>query len=398
MVTDNINRFIFIEGTIETLAFFSKELAASYEAMGFDTWFWKMKRPLKSRHEFEKLDQKEKSILITFNFEGLSGESQFISGDKDIWSENGISVMCIMADHPVYYQKILEENRNGMGRDWKIFCVDRGHCRYMKRFYPEYNVEFLPLAGTKYADDVKEIEERDIDVLFTGNYVPLPKLMKYMTDTDQEVRDYYMAIVSELIKNSDSSLEDIVVSKLERDFEGISDEDIVDTMNEMIFVDLYIRSCMRREIICSLAEAGIKVHVVGENWDKAQCRRPENLIIHGSTDSEGCLKYMSRSKIALNVMPWFKDGAHDRIFNGMLQGCVVVSDTSKYLDEELRDDEDIKFFELSKRGSLPAMIRDILKDHEQMHKIAQNGYERALNEHTWEKRAQQLLENIRTLA
>lgn len=60
----------------------------------------------------------------------------------------------------------------------------------------------------------------------------------------------------------------------------------------------------------------------------------------------------------MNVMPWFKDGAHDRVFNSMLNGAVCFTDWSRYLTENLRDGEDIFFYELDALECLPDMVQE----------------------------------------
>ena len=40
------------------------------------------------------------------------------------------------------------------------------------------------------------------------------------------------------------------------------------------------------------------------------------------------VELMHESKIVLSTMTWFKDGTHDRVYNGMLAGAVAVTDTS----------------------------------------------------------------------
>lgn len=87
-----------------------------------------------------------------------------------------------------------------------------------------------------------------------------------------------------------------------------------------------------------LVDAGIQVDVFGKGWDELTCGHPENMILHPQITSEECLKAIAASKISLNVMPWFKDGAHDRVFNSILNGTVSVTDTSKYLCGELKKD------------------------------------------------------------
>ena len=145
----------------------------------------------------------------------------------------------------------------------------------------------------------------------------------------------------------------------------------------------------RRELVCSLAEAGMKVTVLGKDWELSGCRKPENLILMGQVDSLTCLEFMQRAKVSFNVMPWFKEGAHDRIFNSMLSGCVTVTDSSLYLDEILHEHVDFVKYSLKEREKMPEMVRKLLQDEKQSRELAQAGYDLA-QAHTWEKRAEML--------
>ena len=61
-------------------------------------------------------------------------------------------------------------------------------------------------------------------------------------------------------------------------------------------------------------------------------------------------------------MPWFKDGAHDRVFNSILNGTVSVTDTSKYLCGELKEGQGVGYYDLAHMGKLPELVRDLLAD------------------------------------
>lgn len=86
-------------------------------------------------------------------------------------------------------------------------------------------------------------------------------------------------------------------------------------------------------------------------------------------------------------MPWFKDGAHDRVFNSMLNGAVCVSDGSKYMDEILTDGKDYIKYDLDRLAELPEKIRELLVDRDRWEDIVKNGYNKAVNGHTWADRA-----------
>jgi hypothetical protein len=379
-----------IKGAVETLEFFSMQMAQSFLKKEIEVWFWDLKHPLSSRETFEKMKPYDDTVLLTFNFIGLSGESQFADGDRSIWETCGIPCICIMVDHPMYYYRQLHtENHN-----WTLCCVDRDHCRFVERFYPGYGkVHFLPLAGTKLEEI--PMEDRPIDLLFAGNYVALSDLLPKIDGMDAESRDYYFSIAKELIAHPNRAIDEVILEYLGRDFPEADSREFLPVMYSMVFIDLYVRSCFRREIVCSLAEAGLPLTVIGKDWEKSGCKKPENLHQTGQLDSRGCLSYMQQSKLSLNIMPWFKDGAHDRIFNAMLQGCAVVTDSSRYLDEILIDGENAILYSLEQREELPELIGDALRSPARLADIASQGYRTAQGAHTWAHRAEYILNIMR---
>ena len=97
-------------------------------------------------------------------------------------------------------------------------------------------------------------------------------------------------------------------------------------------------------------------------------------------------------------MPWFKDGAHDRVFNSMANGSVCVTDTSRYLCCELTDRENAIFYDLSNIEALPDLVNSILQNPKKAKKIARNAYTLTMQKHTWANRANDLLRFIHTLS
>ena len=132
----------------------------------------------------------------------------------------------------------------------------------------------------------------------------------------------------------------------------------------------------------------------GDGWDLLPCKHGENLVLMNHLDSVGCLKKLCQARISLNVMPWFKDGAHDRIFNSMLNGAVCLTDSSVYLDDILHNGVDCSLFDLQQLESLPEITEKLLADPDQMQAIADAGYNLAKDGHMWEHRAVKLHELI----
>lgn len=100
---------------------------------------------------------------------------------------------------------------------------------------------------------------------------------------------------------------------------------------------------------------------------------------------------MEKSKLSLNIMSWHKGGFTERMANIMLAGAVLVTDDTTYLMGKYTD-EDLLTFSLEEREKLPDKIK-YLFDHEEYRKIiAQNGKQKTLLLHTWDKRAEQFLD------
>lgn len=403
----NITKLIFIKNAVETLGYFSGQLAAEMERLGFATYFIDYDCLFETVDGLARFAGRGDTALVTFNFIGLRGEEVFeTAGEKSpgesspgensrresgtVWEKYGIAVFNILVDHPLYYHKWLVNAPS----DMKIFCIDREHVAYMKRFYRELPVKFLPLAGNVlYGNEAAPIpyEKRKYDIVFTGNYTPVEHLYREIDGLEADYRKFYREIIEDLIANPNTSVDNVMEAHIRRELGEIPDTDKRSAIAGMVFVDICVRSYFRGEIIRRLAESGVRIHVFGANWEKLCCDRAENIISTGrEVDSKACVEAVRDARISLNIMPWFKDGAHDRVLTAMLQGTVALTDDSRYLREEFTDGEDIVFFSLEERESLPELVHGLLGDEERAKRIAENGCRKAREKHTWRARAREL--------
>lgn len=170
----------------------------------------------------------------------------------------------------------------------------------------------------------------------TGNFTPTSFCEPYIHWINDEYAAFYQGIIDDIIAHPHRTVEEVALEHCEREMGENTYKDLRMALHRMIFIDIYVRNYWRREAVKVLVDSGIQVDVFGKGWDELTCGHPENMILHPQTTSEECLKAIAASKISLNVMPWFKDGAHDRVFNSILNGTVSVTDTSKYLCGELK--------------------------------------------------------------
>lgn len=390
-----MKKIIVFEGGIETLSFFSRQLAIAWKKIGMAVFTYQLdlqedSQKKEQMRKLKKFCKSNETVVVTFNFNGLRGEEEFYIGEKLFWAQEQIPCVNIMVDHPFYYPELLEHAEKELGsRLYYQVLIDIDHKNFMERFYPGIkHTLFLPLAGTEVQwcwDDKK------YDVVFTGNYTSPKQFRKYIERIDEEYTQFYDGILQDLIQNPEMTMEAAFEVHLKREMGNLTDEDLKICMGKMIFLDLYVRFYFRGEVLRTLAEADIPVHVWGAGWEALDCKKPENIIKEGPTDTQGCLEAMAHSKIALNVMPWFKNGAHDRIFSAMQNGAVCVTDESKYLRQELQDQENVIFYSLREYKNLPEKITWLLQKEGRWKKIADMGYHFAKKRHVWQKRAEEIL-------
>ena len=405
-----IRKIIFIKNAVETLGYFSGQIALELERNGYEICFIDYERMYESMDAMLHFLDREETALVTFNFIGLRGETVFqTESGRSIWQEENLPVLNILVDHPLYYHSCLKE----AGERMRVFCVDREHVGYVRRFYPGLKVEFLPLAGNEllfshgdgehgtHRVDVPEpvpYGRRTVDLVFTANYVSMEMLEEKVKALDDDYRIFYRRITEDLIADPAQSVDAVMERHIRNELGAVPEEQLCAAMSGMIWIDLFIRSYVREKVVQTLADAGIIVRVFGADWEKIHCKKPQNVRTSGGkVDSAACVQAMRDARIALNVMPWFKDGAHDRVFTAMLQGTAAFTDDSRYLREECRDGENICFYSLRALEQLPDRVVSLLEDPVRTAELAERGYRMAKKRHTWKNRAGLLMQTFHNI-
>jgi len=388
-------KIILFKGGVETQEYFSLELAQTFQKIGYDIFFYDLLNDECSYTQLNEFCKNGNVVMFTFNFNGIAGEKYlYRQGGCNFWDDHDITCFNMVVDHPFYYHQYIEKTPK---RYYQI-SIDRFHEAYMKRYFPEVGLGgFLPLGGThlETGEALIPIKERPMDIIFTGNYTRPNTFDKFIAHLDKEYIDFYHSILEELIASPGLRLEELAESRLKEELGQISDAELKSCYKNMIFIDLSVRFHFRALAVKELADNGFKVNVYGAGWESLDCKHPENIINAGGVNSQKCLEVINQSKISLNVMPWFKDGAHDRIFNSMLNGALSLSDDSIYLREQFCDRKDIMFFDLAHTDKIPYITEEILRSEEWMVDMANNGRITAQNNHSWECRAKAIDEMIR---
>lgn len=387
-----MKRIVMAKGGVETLEFFSYQMAKTFEKKGYSVCYFDLQNEIESAQKLRKFIRQKETAFVTFNFEGLEKEKGiYKEGIGYIWDEYQIPCYNIVVDHPYYYHNRLKD----LPKKYHHISIDGKQAAYFKAFYPEYDhLGFLPLAGTPIAPSGLEMDQglASMDVILTGNFTPTSFCESYIYRINEEYAAFYMGIIEDLIAFPEKTVEEVAIAHCKREMGEISRDDMRLMMHNMIFIDMYVRNYWRGEVVKSLVNAGINVDVFGKGWDKLDCKKPEYLHIHSQTSSLDCLRQISRAKLSLNVMPWFKDGAHDRVFNSILNGTISLTDKSEYLCRELNQGESVWYYDLKDLDKLPELAWNLLKDEQTRQQILGKGLDKVSTYHTWEARAEQLIQ------
>ena len=141
------------------------------------------------------------------------------------------------------------------------------------------------------------------------------------------------------------------------------------------YIDFYVRIYARNKVIRALLNAGITVTVCGRNWSEFpenETERAHLQILGEELPFEEAIEVMADSKVVLNVMPWFKDGSHERIAMGSMNGAVCVTDASEYVSE-VWGKNGVVYYDWRKPDELVEKLRALSEDKTEAERIAAEG-------------------------
>ncbi|MCR5154827.1 MAG: glycosyltransferase family 1 protein [Lachnospiraceae bacterium] len=403
---------IFNDGVVETLAYFGMCIAKELVKRGYPVYLFKIEDDTCKIDELKAFIRSNDTVLITFNFNGIQHEAIFYDEKlRLLWDLCGVRVLNIIVDNPLYYLKELSD----LPKRYAQICIDIGHEEYMKTYYPAVKLfEMMPIPGSNIfeAEEVEKVlfpgkkqafhevrvprplKDRKMQVMFAGNYTHPDKFEEYIKRLGDEYEAFYRGIIEDLVSNPKKEINKTFREHIEREMGELSSKDMVTAQNSLMFIDLYVRFYFRGLVIKTLTEAGIKVDLFGEGFNALETSKKENLIIHGGTDTKGVLYALEDTVLSLNVMPWFKRGAHDRVYSSMLSGAVALTDESIYMKDKLRNGEDLFFYSLDKLENLPDIIKNGLSDMEKLQNVADSGYRYVSENADWSSFTEKLLKIV----
>lgn len=287
-------------------------------------------------------------------------------------------------DHPVWMRTHLKQQYP----DFYVLTHDMNYVNFIEKYF-HHNAILFPPAGMM-SDDIQE-KERIYDLTFVGTYGDYWNeilLIHQMERKKRFLANHFLLIMR---KNSALTAEGALQEVLKLRGMILSDDEFLDLLYDLRRVIYCVMHYYRNRVLRCILQSGIKLDVFGDSWMNCPLISYPNLICHPNVTVEESLDIWKKSKLSLNIMSWHKGGFTERMANIMLAGAVLVTDDTTYLMGKYTD-EDLLTFSLEEREKLSDKIKYLLDYEEYRKKIAQNGKQKTLLQHTWDKRAQQFLD------
>lgn len=375
-------KILLFYGVVPSLNYFSEELGRIFCSMGIETGLLNLND---KEADFNIFSREKFDAAVCYNCIGT-----FTMGDSElsqIYDLLDIPVINILMDHPMNLSYCMERHPT----KYIQFSPDEEHVKYAKKYYNLDNCFFLP----HMASVVSDIErKKDISILFPAALYQCNGCYKRIIDTFQD-NSFMLEIVMNLLEFMIANTKCTMEAALDRCLRDMGIElslrQFAVIMSSIKDVDWFIRMYYREKVVQEVAKTTRPIVIVGNGWEESAVAKLPNILLMPPTSFDGVFSYMDRSQITLTVMPWFKAGTHDRIFNSLLHNSCPLTDESRWLVEHLTADLECAYFSLDALGDIGDTVEKLLSDSDSRNRIVENGKKKVQENYTSQNIAQLIL-------
>lgn len=372
--------------------YFADCLADSFQKLGHEAVIFEMQG--KSLAELREITREHFDAVFDFN----SKVPQGVDDEDGTYFLDAFNAPFFnyILDHPLYQHDNLKERL----QNYHVICLDYDHADYIRRYYPHIrSVLVLPIGAMPLADKpVKTFSKRQYNLLFTGTYTKPEEVLAIIDNCEPGLaRDMHKMI--DVLK-SDFSLrcDEVLELLLQKNDIVLPPPTFAQYMQLYFLVDTYITAYVRDMVLRALAGNEIPVDIFGHGWEKFDCTAKNVFHFHGSCTFDETFSKMADAQAVLNVMPWFKNGAHDRIFSALKNGALAITDESGYLTGHFPKDTGVLTYSLKDMDDFIKKIQDFRRNPASYESLAAAGRTFVCEHDTWLKRAEEIISAVRNLS
>jgi glycosyltransferase involved in cell wall biosynthesis len=303
-------------------------------------------------------------------------------------------MVSIMGDHPCQRVRQLAIRASDHAvTAWS----DASHLPALKALGFPHRAVFLPHAGPEPTQKAVPHGERDIDVLFVGtlhepsdrgrwraaNPGVSPIVPDLIFDTIDVIEQQGMPVLS-------ATLEVMRQHRLSPSLFTRDDfASLMSTIQDLGEVNRRVR------ILAALPD-DLEIAVVSNRLPRALQDRSNIRFLGYINDFDRVRDLMRNARIVLNTTSKFPAGSHDRIWFAMAEGAVVLTDMSRFMQQDFPDGESILYLPqkpFEDEDLEPAIAA--IENPRQLARLADRASAVYRERHTWTMRAPHLIEAMR---
>lgn len=357
------------------LTHFAKKFHEALLALGIESRLWEVNKDYPGSFIKELLEDPP-FCTVSFNF--IIANDQGMAFCEDI----NIPHINILVDSPFYFFNQIP------AKNVVWTCVDRTE-KEICQLMGFKNLLFLPHGAEKVE---RSDEEKIFDVVMLSSFIDYGQKHEQWQDKfGVELSEIMDESVNLLLKLPQITTYQAFIEILDRHQAALEDFSLSEVLHE---IEMQVRGRDRVELIKSIKSSRIDLFGLGgdgKGW-KDQINQP-NVFFHDAVPFSEAIKIIQKSKVVLNSCPTIKNGAHERVLTGLMNGTLPVSSESKYLREQFPDDA-IIYYDTNNFSHVDSMVDEYLKNPEKRSEVLRLSRQIVLNHHTWEERAKQLIIEI----
>lgn len=290
-----------------------------------------------------------------------------------------------LADHPIDHVERIK----CLGANDILTVMDKKDFDFIRFLNVPCDTYLMPHAAFEISP---VIFVKELDVLFLGSY---PDKQKYIDDIKKLLDIPIFLKIFEYVYQQCINDDKVYYFDLYKEIMEQSDVNLLLEENEYLmilarYIGRIINSQRRIETLRSIDDSGIKLHIFGEKWEKSKLYNHPNINFYPSVNYIQAQDLMKRSKITLNIQGLLYDGSHERVYCGMANGSVTVTNRTPFLEELFTENEEIVFYDFDKKD-IVEKIQYVLNNKDTLEKISQNGRMSIIGKHTYNERIQHLI-------
>lgn len=329
--------------------------------------------------------------LVHFGPDATIAFNGLMPDDKNLFLSDVLQIphLAYLVDSPHYFFPILQSSLTS------IATIDLDFLNIFKTYHFPRSL-FLPHAINR---DIAPLEKPDwqYDIVMLNSFIDFDEEQKnWPSRYGEEITSILNEAAKQTLNDKSISYWDALIGTINRHIQmgAAIDPNQIDFVELLSSLEKYISGKSQIDLLNAIKNT--PVHIFGNssdtNW-KTYLKTPnDHIIIHSSVSFPEAIEIAKRTKILLSVTPKFKQALHERILMGMACGSAVMTYRTPFLEKCFKDEESILFYDYSNLGNLNEKILAFLNDENLRLSLSKKAREVVLENHTWDQRAQTLLE------